>query len=270
MAALSVLLYLASNIPVLNVLAVLLAAVPVTYVGIEHGFLGAGLTVLVAAVLVGLVAGPVHAVFFMTLFGVVGWITGTLIHKGVRPVTILFLGTALEGETFLIAAGFAAHRGYLSLPLVWCTALVGSLIGDQVYFLIGRRYGWRFAQRRQAWKPAVTRLNERLARHRNWIVLGFRFFYGLRTVTPFVVGMSDIRYPTFVVLNTFGALVWAVVVGTAGYFFGSLLEVLFEKLQHYELEVIVAIFMAGALTWWAVFFRCRLKRRTADGAREER
>ena len=33
----------------------------------------------------------------------------------------VFVGSLLEGETILILAGFAAHRGYLSLPLVMCT-----------------------------------------------------------------------------------------------------------------------------------------------------
>ena len=39
---------------------------------------------------------------------------------------IVLIGTVLEGETVLTLAGFAAHRGYLQLPLVIVTAAVGG------------------------------------------------------------------------------------------------------------------------------------------------
>jgi membrane protein DedA with SNARE-associated domain len=48
----------------------------------------------------------------------------------------LFLGTFVEGETILLMAGFAAHLGYLYLPWVILVAFLGSLSGDQVFFLL--------------------------------------------------------------------------------------------------------------------------------------
>ena len=39
----------------------------------------------------------------------------------------IIVGTFLEGETILVIGGFAAYRGYLSLPLVMVCALLGSL-----------------------------------------------------------------------------------------------------------------------------------------------
>jgi membrane protein DedA with SNARE-associated domain len=35
-------------------------------------------------------------------------------------------GTFFEGETVLVLAGFAAHRGYLELPLVIACAFAGE------------------------------------------------------------------------------------------------------------------------------------------------
>lgn len=51
----------------------------------------------------------------------------------------LFLGTLVEGETFILVAGFLAHRGYFRLGVVVLLATLGAFSGDIVYFLAGRR-----------------------------------------------------------------------------------------------------------------------------------
>ena len=53
----------------------------------------------------------------------------------------VFLGTLLEGETVLLAAGFAAYRGLLDWPLVALVAFFGATVGDQLAFLLGRWKG---------------------------------------------------------------------------------------------------------------------------------
>ena len=45
--------------------------------------------------------------------------------------------------------------------------------------------------------------------HQNLLILGFRFLYGLRSVTPFVIGMSGISWLRFALLNVIGAGIWA-------------------------------------------------------------
>lgn len=51
----------------------------------------------------------------------------------------LLIGTFLEGETILVLGGLAAHQGYLDLAGVILAAFAGSLMGDQFFFLLGRR-----------------------------------------------------------------------------------------------------------------------------------
>src|SRR5260370_41283512 len=52
----------------------------------------------------------------------------------------VFVGSLLEGETVLILAGFAAHQGYLSFPLVAGVAFCGGTLGDQSLLFLGPRY----------------------------------------------------------------------------------------------------------------------------------
>jgi membrane protein DedA with SNARE-associated domain len=79
--------------------------------------------------------------------------------------------------------------------------------------------------------------------------------YGLRTVIPFAIGMSQIKTGNFIILNVVGALVWAIVVGTLGYMFGAALEVIITDIEHYELEVITGICIIGILMWTLHFYR---------------
>ena len=66
----------------------------------------------------------------------------------------LFLGTILEGETFLILAGLMAHMGLMKLPLVILVALLGSFLGDQFYFFLGRRQGAALLDRHPVWQAS--------------------------------------------------------------------------------------------------------------------
>src|SRR5271167_3789906 len=55
------------------------------------------------------------------------------------PITVLW--TFMEGETFVIFAGYAASLKLLNLPLLIVAAWIGSFAGDQLWFFLGRRYG---------------------------------------------------------------------------------------------------------------------------------
>src|SRR5512139_3378693 len=51
---------------------------------------------------------------------------------------LLFLGVAIEGEAFLIAASFLAHRGTLHLPMVILVAVASNCAADQIYYVMAR------------------------------------------------------------------------------------------------------------------------------------
>ena len=75
----------------------------------------------------------------------------------------------------------------------------------------------------------------------------------MRTVTPFLVGAAKIAPPKFFVLNFLGAAIWAVAVGTLGYFFGHALEVIIGDLKRYEM-ILLAVLAGLGLAIWLVHF----------------
>jgi membrane protein DedA with SNARE-associated domain len=172
----------------------------------------------------------------------------------------VLVGTFLEGETVLVLGGFAANRGYLALPWVIMAAFIGTLCGDQLFFFLGRKHSQRVLARHPSWKARADRAQRLLERFRTPLILVFRFMYGLRTVIPFAIGMSKVPTREFIALNIVSALIWAAIVGAGGYLFGHALELMLGNIKHYELEVLGAIAVIGALVWIVYFFLRRMRR----------
>jgi len=171
----------------------------------------------------------------------------------------LLIGALLEGETILIAAGFAASRGYLELPMVWAIAFAGSFAGDQFYFFLGRCKGQAFLAKRPELRSRIERVNRYLEKYQTWLILSFRFFYGFRTVTPFAIGLSRVKSSRFIWLNGLSAFVWALAIGSFGYFFGEAIATLFGDIRRYEKILLLGILAAGGVIW--VWHRLRRKKR---------
>lgn len=169
-------------------------------------------------------------------------------HYGYAAILI---GTFFEGEAVLVIAGFLAHHGYLRLDFVIAAAFAGSLLGDQLYFYLGRWKGPDFV----ASRPYLSRHRQKVERllHKNrvWLILGFRFIYGLRTVTPLVLGASQVPAGLFLALNFISAFAWAAAVGFAGYYFGTAIEAVLGQAREYEF-IVIGLLACIALVLWTV------------------
>jgi membrane protein DedA with SNARE-associated domain len=164
----------------------------------------------------------------------------------------LVVGTALEGEVILLLGGFAAHSGYLRLPVVILSAFIGTLIGDQFFFFMGRKKGRGFIERRPGLLEKTEKARQLLHKHRLPVILGFRFLYGFRSITPFLIGMTRISFPRFFVLNAIGAILWATAVAVLGYFFGQAMSLLLGDLHRYEVAIAIGSLLLGFILWLAM------------------
>ncbi len=163
----------------------------------------------------------------------------------------ILLGTAFEGETIMIMGGFSAHRGYLKLlPWVVLAGFVGNFIQNQVYFILGRRYGNRTVEKHPDWKPRLQQVQSWLARYRSFLIVGLRFVPGFRTIGGVAIGMSDVSTGRFVVLNLIGAVLWAVVIGVLGFLCGHVLELIMGEIKHLEVPILIGIAVVGGLLFF--------------------
>ena len=163
---------------------------------------------------------------------------------------LLAIGCLLEGETILILAGFAAHRGYLNLYAVLAIASMAGFAGDQFYFWLGRRHGNAVLARWPSVIAQSERLHRLMDRYHAAVIIGVRFAYGLRIAGPVLIGMSSISRLKFALLNALGAVLWAILIAGLGWVFGQAAEAILGQIKHLEGWLLLGLAVAGAALWW--------------------
>lgn len=160
----------------------------------------------------------------------------------------LVVGSMAEGETITLLGGVVAHQGLLKFPLVVLSVALGGMIGDQLLYLVGRRFGGTISERFKKHQKKITKAQKLINRHPYWFVIGSRFMYGFRVIGPILIGASRLPPKIFLPLNIVGALIWATLFTTLGYVGG---EVVGPWLHNLDQHIKHWIWLLGvvALVW---------------------
>ena len=168
-------------------------------------------------------------------------IAALVTHYGYAAV---FFGVLFEGETVLMLAGYAAHRGYLDFAAVTGVAMAGAIGGDQFFFWLGHRHGQTLLRRRPALRAKVSHALDLVRRHPAAVILVMRFMWGLRIALPVAVGLSGVSRWRFFWLNLASAALWAPLVAGIGYLSGAFLSTYVTALHRIEHWVILGLALA--------------------------
>jgi membrane protein DedA with SNARE-associated domain len=151
------------------------------------------------------------------------YVHGMVQEHGALFYLITFLWALVEGETFLIFAGFFVSQGFLNLPMLILCAGLGTTCGDFGCFWLGRRYGVQLVKKMPKLASGQAKVVGWLEKHDVGFILAYRFVYGLRNISAIAIGTSQISWQRYLALNFCGAFVWAVSFAVGGYLFGNLL-----------------------------------------------
>jgi membrane protein DedA with SNARE-associated domain len=167
-------------------------------------------------------------------------------------IAVETMGIPVPGETALIASALAAHRGDLDIVPLIALAAAAAIIGDNVGFAIGRKYG-----RRVFVKPGPL-YNQRLAlldmgepffaKHGPKAVFLGRWVSGLRIASAWLAGMNKMAWPTFLFWNALGGICWATGVGLGAYYAGHAFEDVIAKVGVYGAGAVLLV--VGAFVYW--------------------
>jgi membrane protein DedA with SNARE-associated domain len=154
-------------------------------------------------------------------------------------------GVPVPGETMLVTAAiYAGTTHHLNIGLVILWACVGAIAGDNLGFIIGRRFGYPLLLRYGDLlnlNPARIKLGEFLFRHHGGkVVFLGRFVALLRALAALLAGINCMPWTRFLFFNATGAVVWASVYGSAAYWFG-------EEIERFSRPVSVAIVIVAVL-----------------------
>ena len=141
----------------------------------------------------------------------------------------LLVGFFLPGDSLLFFAGFLSSEagGNLlpALPWVALTCSAAAIIGDQVGYMIGSKFGPKVFDRPKSrlFNPEyVVKAEAFFQKHGSKTIVMARFVPIVRTFVPTVAGASNMHYRTFVTYNVLGGVLWGGGVTTLGYFLGEI------------------------------------------------
>jgi membrane protein DedA with SNARE-associated domain len=159
-------------------------------------------------------------------------IAGELAHLSpLLSYGLLFAIVALEssglpvpGETSIAAASLLAARGNLSLPIVIVVASTGAIVGDNVGYFVGRRFGRRAVLAGNIFHDRRERLLDEadavFRAHGGKMVFFARWLPVLRFFGGPLAGISHMPWRRFFVANAAGGILWSTSVSLIVYYTG--------------------------------------------------
>ena len=175
------------------------------------------------------------AIFFLLMIGIVG-----------LPV---------PDETLLTLTGYLVFNGTLHLAPTCVSALLGTVSGITISYIIGRMGGKRFLHRfgaRVHIRPeSVDRVHGWFRRWGHWsLTIGY-FVPGVRHVIAIVAGSTGLEYRTFALFAYSGSVFWTGIFITAGYYLGEEWQAFPQAMTNVALWVLAAA-LSGVLAFWAI------------------
>lgn len=135
------------------------------------------------------------------------------------------LGLPLPGLALLLIAGALAGVGNLAVPLIILAGIAGALLGDLVWYALGR---WRgrpvlgFLCRLSLNPDTCVGNTERFfLRHGMPTLLVAKFLPGLNTIAPPLMGTLRAGVGRFLAFDAGGAVIFTVATVGAGYLLGG-------------------------------------------------
>jgi membrane protein DedA with SNARE-associated domain len=109
------------------------------------------------------------------------------------------VGLPVPDETLLTFTGYLVFQGHLSLPLAFLSALAGSASGITFSYLLGRYFGLtlihRYGKYLRITEAHVEKAHAWFRRAGHWSLTFGYFIPGVRHLTAYAAGMSELEYP---------------------------------------------------------------------------
>jgi membrane-associated protein len=169
--------------------------------------------------------------------------------------TGLLFGFFFPGDTLLFVAGLFAHDGYFSILLLIIVASLSAIVGDSVGYYTGKKISERFIKNKESIgisKENLARSEKFYERFGSFTIVIARFVPVVRTVAPFLAGVSFMNYSRFISFNIAGGILWVTSVSLLGYYLGSKIP----NIDQYIFPILLGIIVFSIIpAIWKVVFK---------------
>ena len=165
------------------------------------------------------------------------------------PLLLVFIGAILGSETITLFATIICHKNGISFNLVIAVVIGGAIVGNQIWFYIGEKFGTRLLKNH-------ARIKKDTLKFRNWVdeksalmALVSRFIYGAGSIIPLLLGINHYPQLKYLLFNIVGSILWGLLIVKLGFVFGN------QSIDYLEnstyLEYILLFVIAITLVrWW--------------------
>ncbi|WP_407276510.1 DedA family protein [Halothiobacillus sp. DCM-1] len=183
-----------------------------------------------------------------------------LLFAGALLETLIPFSLFILGEVVFLAGAVLAGMGVLNVWGVMAALFAGGILGDNLSYGIGRRYGIGLFTHLQRW-PLIgkqfhpqnyARGADFFARHGAMAVFIARLSGPLSWITPALAGIFRLDYGTFLRFNTPAVIIGISQFILVGYFFGNYLPLIIGWVRRYgwPLAALIGFILLSA---WAIY-----------------
>jgi|GEM_PF-118470 len=163
---------------------------------------------------------------------------------------VILIWTFLEGETIVIVAGALSRALDLRPWLIALCAFTGSFLSDQLMFSLGKYKGEEVLRHFPRVAKNLNKASVLFKKYDTALILGFRFVYGVRNITPIMLSISGVSHKKFFFLNFIGAAVWAATFTYGGLLAGKAFQKAMHTFGHGILYVLLGALACTLLVWY--------------------
>lgn len=173
---------------------------------------------------------------------------------------ILFFYSFGGGMVAILAAGvLCASSTKLDLHLCILLAFIANTIGSTLLFVLGKYYKKDIMPYFSKHRRKIALAMIKIKKYGDLLLVVQKFIYGVKTIVPIAAGLSKFSFIRFAIINTLASLIWAIILGYAGFIFGNTLKEAFEIFSNYPF-IAPAFILILALSIWFYLSRFSKKK----------
>lgn len=135
----------------------------------------------------------------------------------------------LPGDSLLLAAGAISAIGGLNIFVLVFTLIIAAILGDLVNYHIGEKFGNKIIKKGIIKQENLTKTYDFMEKYGGKTIVYARFIAVVRTLVPFISGVSKMNYKYFFKFNILGGSLWVISFLLLGYFFGNILSLVHDS-----------------------------------------
>ena len=167
------------------------------------------------------------------------------------------IGVPMAEETLMTFAGSMTAYGHLSYPVAIAASFFGTMTGMLISYFIGRKLGKPFLNRYGKWlRLTPQRLNKAerwFQRYGIWTVSFGYFVPGIRQLTCYLAGISEVGLARYAAFAGVGAFVWCVLFISLGRRIGDNWHLIVRSVQRFFEPWMVVLLVLVAVCAVALF-----------------